>query len=91
MPVTDSYRQSTRGRYPPSDNPELLSLYHSIDVPQGAEEGDFRSKHPYAVGTLSVALMGVGTVLVVPAVVPAILATIGFGSAGQSLIYGGAT
>ena len=72
-----------RGQYLTSDNPELLSLCHSIDVPQDAKDGDFRSEHPYAVGALSVALMGAGAVLVFPAV----LAAIGFGSARQPPMY----
>jgi len=71
------------------------------DAPQNAEDGDFRSQHPYAAAALGVTLVGVGAVLVLPAVGVAILGAVGFGSGGvaagslaaflQSVIYGGAT
>ena len=71
-----------RGQYPTSDNPDLLSLYRFIDAPQDAEDGDFRSKHPYAAAALGVTLMGAGAVLVFPAVGVAILGAAGIGSGG---------
>ena len=71
-----------RGQYLKSDNPELLFQYYFIDAPQNAEDGDFRSQHPYAAAALSVTLVGVGAVLVSPAVGIAILGAVGFGSGG---------
>ena len=50
-----------------------------------AEDGDFRSDHPYAAAALSVVLMGAGTVLVFPAVGVAILGAVGFSSGGVAV------
>ena len=76
-----------RGQYLTSNNPELLSLYHFIDVPQGSKDGGFRAEHPYAAAALSVTLMGTGAVLVFPAVLSAIGFTSGGVAAGLCLPY----
>lgn len=59
-----------------------LSLRHSTDAPQDAKSGDFRSQHPYAAAALAVTLVGVGAVVVLPAVTVGILGVIGFTPAG---------
>ena len=71
-----------KGQCLKSDNPELLFLYHFIDAPKNAEDGDFRSQHPYAAAALGVTLVGAGAILVLPAVGIAILGAVGFGSGG---------
>ena len=71
-----------RGQYLKSDNPKLLFLYHSIDAPQNAKDGDFRSQHPHAAAALGFTLVGAGAILVLPAVGAAILGAVGFGSGG---------
>ena len=65
------------GQYLRFDNPELLFLYHSIDYLR-----DFHAKHPYVLPGLGFVLVGVGIVLVFPAVGAPVLGAVGFCSGG---------
>ena len=57
-----------------------MSFY--IDIPRDAKGDDFRSEHPYAAAALAVTLIGVGSVVVLPAVAVGILGVIGFTPGG---------
>ena len=78
--MTDNYKENMKGQYLRSDDPELLFLYHFIDVLQSAE--DFRAEHPYATAALCVTLVGTGAALVLPAVGSTVLEAFGFGAGG---------
>jgi len=60
----------------------MLCLRHIIDAPRDAKDGDFRSQHPYAAAALAVTLIGVGSVVVLPAVAVGVLGVIGFTPGG---------
>lgn len=64
------------------DSLEHQCLPHSIGAPQDVKSEDFRSQHPYAAAALAVTLIGVGTVVVLPAVTVGILGVIGFTPGG---------
>ena len=61
-----------KGQHLKSDDPELLFLYHFTDAPPNGEDGDFRSRHPYAAAALCLVLIGVGAALLWPAILVAI-------------------
>lgn len=57
-------------------------MYHFVDDPEDVNDGDFRSEHPYATAAIAVTLVGVGSVVILPAVTVGVLAIVGFGPAG---------
>ena len=56
-----------------------IYVYNFTDAPQDSNDDDFCSEHPYATAALAVTLIGVGTALVLPAV---IIGIVGLGPGG---------